>query len=104
MPKYGPVSIKLPVELDRSDKELMAALKGDKGDPGQSLRGDKGDEGPKGKDSFVAGPPGAKGDSIRGERGDKGEPSNVMGPRGETGPLPSDEHVMDLIRKVMKGL
>ncbi len=104
MPKYERAVLRLPIELDRSDTELMAALQGEKGDPGQSLQGDRGVEGPKGKDSFVAGPKGDKGDSIRGERGDKGEPSSVMGPRGNDGPLPSDEHIMRLIRKVMQGL
>ena len=96
--------IELPVNLDRSDKELMDALRGPKGDPGTSIKGDKGDEGPKGRDSFVAGPAGDKGDSIQGEKGDRGDPSTVEGPRGLEGPLPSDEHIERLIRKVMKGL
>ena len=103
MPKYGPVSIKLPVELDRSDTELMAALKGEKGDKGDSVKGDKGDS-VRGADSTVPGPKGDKGDSIEGPRGPKGDDSAVFGPKGDKGDLPSDEHVMDLIRKVMKGL
>ncbi len=67
--------IELPVNLDRSDKELMDALRGPKGDAGVS---------------------------IRGEKGDKGDPSNVMGPRGEEGPLPSDENIKRLIREVLR--
>ncbi len=48
MPKQMSVGkIELPVDLDRSDKELMDALRGPKGDPGQSLKGDKGDKGEK---------------------------------------------------------
>ncbi len=103
MAKSGPVSIKLPIDLDRSDKELMDALRGPKGDPGQSIKGDPGDS-IRGKDSLVRGPQGEKGDSIRGEKGDKGDKSTVEGPRGPEGPLPGVDYLKKLIREVLQGM
>lgn len=103
MPKYERAVLRLPIELDRSDPELMATLKGDKGDKGDSVKGDKGDS-VRGADSTFPGPPGPPGDSIRGDPGPPGKDSTVPGPPGDIGPLPSDEHIMRLIRRVMQGL
>ena len=69
--------MRIPVDIDRDDKELMEALRGPKGDPGQSVKGDKGDsiEGPV---STKSGPKGDKGDSIKGEKGDQGRDSRSL--------------------------
>lgn len=93
--------IRFPVTLDLSDEKLVEALRGSKGDKGDSIQGPKGDPG---KDSIVPGPKGDKGDSIRGDKGDKGDPGNdstVPGPKGDVGPEPSDERLKKLIREVL---
>jgi len=91
------------VDLNRNDKELMDALKGEKGDPGRTLKGDKGDS-IKGDDSTVPGPRGPKGDSVEGPAGPTGKASEVPGPKGDKGDEPSDERVRALIYEVLAGL
>lgn len=87
MAKFEPTAIPVVLQflVDGQDPKTLEALRGPKGDKGESIQGPKGE---KGEASTVPGPKGDKGEASM-VPGPPGKDSRIPGPKGDPGEVPS---------------